>query len=98
MLPATPLVGGVTQPNAWGANPWGGNRSLRGAVFLNERTHDEGAVGCFMQGPLKVTATGTEHKANEHNQVLQSMLNKLTSMLCVTAHYLELLCTDCPNL
>ena len=55
LLPAAPLVGGVTQPNAWGTNPWGGQRSLRGAVFLNQRTHDEGAVGCFMQGPLKVS-------------------------------------------
>ena len=57
VLPYTPLVGGVTQPGAWGSNPWGGNRSLRGALFLNERTHDEGAVGCFMQGPLKVRNT-----------------------------------------
>ena len=54
-LPSVPLVGGVTQPNAWGVNPWGGQRSLRGAVFLNQRTYDEGAVGCFMQGPLKVS-------------------------------------------
>ena len=53
-LPSVPLVGGVTQPNAWGVNPWGAQRSLRGAVFLNQRTYDEGAVGCFMQGPLKV--------------------------------------------
>lgn len=57
VLPSTPLVGGVTQPNAWGVNPWGGQRSLRGAVFLNQRTYDEGAVGCFMQGRLKVHAS-----------------------------------------
>ncbi|KAL3135426.1 hypothetical protein ABBQ32_007608 [Trebouxia sp. C0010 RCD-2024] len=56
VLPSTPLVGGVTQPNAWGVNPWGGQRSLRGAVFLNQRTYDEGAVGCFMQGRLKMDA------------------------------------------
>ncbi len=49
-----PLVGGVAQPNAWGENPWGGQRSLRGALFLGNRTHHEGAVGCFMQGPIQV--------------------------------------------
>lgn len=63
-LPSAPLVGGVTQPNAWGVNPWGGKRSLRGAVFLNQRTYDEGAVGCFMQGPLKV--------AHPYNRLLDS--------------------------
>lgn len=54
-LPDCPLVGGLLQPNAWGDNPWGGKRSLRGAVFLNSKVHDEGAVGCFMKGPIQVT-------------------------------------------
>ena len=57
VLPSTPLVGGVAQPNAWGANPWGGQRSLRGALFLNKKTYDEGAVGCFMQGPIQVSVS-----------------------------------------
>ena len=49
-----PLVGGVAQPNAWGENPWGGKRSLRGALFLGNRTYHDGAVGCFMHGPIQV--------------------------------------------
>ncbi|DBA84697.1 TPA: hypothetical protein ACH3X1_005950 [Trebouxia sp. C0004] len=51
-----PLVGGVAQPNAWGENPWGGQRSLRGALFLGNRTYHEGAVGCFMHGPIQMDA------------------------------------------
>ena len=54
VLPDCPLVGGVLQPNAWGENPWGGKRSLRGALFLNNQVWDEGAVGCFMRGPVQV--------------------------------------------
>lgn len=49
VLPEAPLIGGVTQPAAWGEG-----RSLRGAVFLNSTTHDEGAVGCLMRGPLRM--------------------------------------------
>lgn len=49
VLPDAPLIGGVTQPAAWGEG-----RSLRGAVFLNSATHDEGAVGCLMRGPLRM--------------------------------------------
>lgn len=56
VLPSSPLVGGVTQPNAWGVNPWGSQRSLRGALFIGNRTHDEGAVGCFMRGPFQMDA------------------------------------------
>lgn len=54
-LPDCPLVGGVLQPEAWGNNPWGGKRSLRGALFMNNKVLDEGAVGCFMKGPLQVS-------------------------------------------
>lgn len=45
----------MLQPNAWGDNPWGGKRSLRGAVFLNNKVLDEGAVGCFMKGPIQAS-------------------------------------------
>ena len=55
-LAGCPLVGGLVHDNAWGFNPWGGKRSLRGALFLNNRVYDEGAVGCIMKGPLKVAA------------------------------------------
>ncbi len=47
-LPEAPMLGGVLAPNAWGAG-----HSLRGALFLNSETHDEGAVGCLMRGPLR---------------------------------------------
>ncbi len=56
-----PLVGGVAQPNAWGENPWGGKRSLRGALFLGNRTYHEGAVGCFMRGPIQVPHNSSSH-------------------------------------
>ncbi len=42
------MLGGVLAPNAWGSG-----HSLRGALFLNSDTHDEGAVGCLMRGPLR---------------------------------------------
>ena len=45
----------MLQPNAWGDNPWGSKRSLRGAVFLNNKVLDEGAVGCFMKGPIQAS-------------------------------------------
>ena len=48
VLPSAPWLGGVLQPAAWGPGA-----SLRGALFLNSQTHDEGAVGCMMQGPLR---------------------------------------------
>ena len=48
VLPEAPLVGGVTQLAAWGAGA-----SLRGALFLNSDTHDQGAVGCLLRGPLR---------------------------------------------
>lgn len=48
VLPSAPWLGGVLQPAAWGPGA-----SLRGALFLNSQTHDEGAVGCIMQGPLR---------------------------------------------
>ena len=48
VLPSAPWLGGVLQPAAWGPGA-----SLRGALFLNSQTHDEGAVGCMLQGPLR---------------------------------------------
>ncbi|KAK9917127.1 hypothetical protein WJX75_001174 [Coccomyxa subellipsoidea] len=47
-LPEAPILGGVLAPSAWGHG-----QSLRGALFLNSDTHDEGAVGCLMRGPLR---------------------------------------------
>ncbi|CAL8463260.1 g2794 [Coccomyxa elongata] len=47
-MPEAPMLGGVLAPNAWGSG-----HSLRGALFLNSDTHDEGAVGCLMRGPLR---------------------------------------------
>lgn len=32
---------------------WGPGASLRGALFLNSETYDEGAVGCMLRGPLR---------------------------------------------
>lgn len=48
VLPQAPWLGGVLQPAAWGAGA-----SLRGALFLNSHTFDEGAVGCMLRGPLR---------------------------------------------
>lgn len=55
-LAGSPLVGGLVHDNAWGSNPWGGKRSLRGALFMNNKVYDEGAVGCIMKGSLQVAA------------------------------------------
>lgn len=46
-LPHAPLLGGLLQSRSWG------DRSLRGALFLGERTHDAGAVGCILHGPIQ---------------------------------------------
>jgi hypothetical protein len=48
VLPEAPVLGGVLQPRAWGRE-----NSLRGALFLNSETLDQGAVGCLMRGPLR---------------------------------------------
>ncbi|CAL5223560.1 g6093 [Coccomyxa viridis] len=48
VLPQAPWLGGVLQHAAWGPGA-----SLRGALFLNSETYDEGAVGCIMRGPLR---------------------------------------------
>ena len=48
VLPQAPWLGGVLQPAAWGSGA-----SLRGALFLNSQTFDEGAVGCMLRGPLR---------------------------------------------
>lgn len=47
-LPNAPLLGGVLRGEAWGG------RSLRGALFLGDKTHDTGAVGCILSGPIQV--------------------------------------------
>jgi small ligand-binding sensory domain FIST len=48
VLPEAPLLGGITQAAAWGQGA-----SLRGALFLNAETYDQGAVGCLLRGPLR---------------------------------------------
>ena len=48
VLPQAPWLGGVLQHAAWGPGA-----SLRGALFLNSETYDEGAVGCMLRGPLR---------------------------------------------
>lgn len=48
VLPQAPWLGGVLQHAAWGPGA-----SLRGALFMNSETYDEGAVGCMLRGPLR---------------------------------------------
>ena len=48
ILPEAPWLGGVLQPAAWGPGA-----SLRGALFMNSQTFDEGAVGVMLRGPLR---------------------------------------------
>ena len=52
-IPGMPVIGGVLEPKAWGSFR-GSERTLRGALFEGDDTHDEGAVGCIMTGPLQV--------------------------------------------
>lgn len=52
-MPDMPILGGVVRGNAWGQE-YGRERSLRGAVFLNDSTFESGAVGCILSGDLKV--------------------------------------------
>ena len=40
-----PVVGGVVKPSSWGPG-----RSLRGAVFLDGKAYDHGAVGVVLTG------------------------------------------------
>jgi small ligand-binding sensory domain FIST len=49
VLPGMPVLGGVTEPNAWGET-----EHSYGALFLGSRTFAQGAVGCVMHGPLAV--------------------------------------------
>ena len=48
VLRGVPVLGGVLCGDGWGA------RSLRGALFLGEKTLDSGAVGCLLRGPMQV--------------------------------------------
>lgn len=47
VLPGMPVLGGVTEPNAWGET-----EHSYGALFLGGRTFAQGAVGCVMHGPF----------------------------------------------
>ncbi|KAK9815032.1 hypothetical protein WJX73_005490 [Symbiochloris irregularis] len=49
-MPWLSMVGGVGHAPAWG------EKSLRGALFLNNRVYDSGAVGVLMSGPLQIDA------------------------------------------
>lgn len=48
-LPCMPVLGGVTEPDAWLDT-----EHRFGALFLGEEVLCQGAVGCIMQGPLQV--------------------------------------------
>ncbi|GLC35702.1 hypothetical protein PLESTB_000485500 [Pleodorina starrii] len=49
VAPGMQVFGGVTSPGAWGES-----ESNWGAVWLNDRTFAQGAVGCVLQGPFKL--------------------------------------------
>ena len=73
VLPDAPLVGGITQPAAWSQGA-----SLRGAVFLNSDTHDQGAVGCLLRGPLRFDQL-----------ILQVRLDQPPARACTGAHWVS---------
>ncbi|GIL43225.1 hypothetical protein Vafri_1026 [Volvox africanus] len=49
VAPGMQVIGGVTAPGAWGDS-----ESNWGAVWLNDQTYAQGAVGCVLQGPFKL--------------------------------------------